>query len=137
MRASATKRKSAKIVIANTKAPNNTKKRTLNMDINKSKTTKLDHPALKTEIPSGLELKEGGLRLVSVTFGVTLYTNAFFTEISKRVLGCLERFLQLCPPENLRFYATTNMRMHKPVTKRTLGMLETWLKPGAPHMDLM
>jgi len=94
-----------------------------------------DHPNTPTVIPSGLELTEEGVRWVSLTFGVTLYTNVLFSEIPESVLGCFGKFLELCPQDHLRFYATTNMRRHKPVTKRTFGMLETWLKPGAPPRE--
>ncbi len=87
--------------------------------------------------PDGLDSSEDGVRLVSLTFGVTLYTSVFFTEISKQVLACFEMFLRLCSRDQLRYYATTNMRMHKPITPRTFGMLETWLKPGAPPMDFI
>jgi len=42
-----------------------------------------------------------------------------------------------CPQSALRFYATENMRHHKPVTKKTFGMLPTWLKPGAPPREFI
>jgi hypothetical protein len=35
----------------------------------------------------------------------------------------------------LRFYATENMRRHKPTTKAVFRMLPTWLQPGAPPRE--
>jgi hypothetical protein len=88
-------------------------------------------------IARGLELTaDDGVRLVSLTFGLTLYTERLFSQVSDSVLRCHDRFLQLCPPDRLRFHATGNMRRHKPVTKRSPGMLKGWLKPGAaPRKD--
>ncbi len=82
-----------------------------------------------------LDLIANGARLVSLTFSVTLYTDVLLSSIPQPVLGCFEKFLQLCPPERLKFYATENMRQHKPVNKRVLNMLATWLKPGAPPRE--
>lgn len=83
-------------------------------------------------IPAGLELEEGGARLVSLTFRLTLYTDVLFSSVPDAILACYERFLRLCPPERLKFYLTETMHQHKPVTKRALNLLGTWLQPGAP-----
>jgi hypothetical protein len=107
------------------------------MNAAKIKTDDAAMPDAANLMPPELELVKDGLRLVSATFGVTLYTNEFFQDIPQAVLGCFEKFQEFCPPENLRFYATTNMRAHKPVTKRNLAMLTAKLKPGAPPTDLM
>lgn len=85
--------------------------------------------------PADIEFAEEGMRCVSLTFSIALYTDALFSQIPEAVLECYEKFLQLCPRDNLRFYATTNMRRHKAVTNRTFGMLATWLKPGALPME--
>jgi hypothetical protein len=77
--------------------------------------------------------KEG--RLVSLTFSVALYTDVLFSSIPEAILGCYAKFLQLCPADQLKFYATENMKQHKPVTKRVLNMLNVWLKPGAPARE--
>src|SRR5437762_5691484 len=92
-------------------------------------------------LPTGLDLVKGGVRLTSLTFGIELYTNLPFSEFPEKLLQCHRKFLDICPADRLRFYATTNMRKHQPVTKRTFGILETWLKPGAPprqdiHLEL-
>jgi hypothetical protein len=79
-----------------------------------------------------LELVDDDVRLVSLTFGISLYTDRLFSTIPEAVLACQEKFLSLCPPAKLTFYSTENMRKHQPVNKRVLNMLETWLKPGAP-----
>jgi hypothetical protein len=81
-----------------------------------------------------LELNVEGVRLVSVTFGITLYTNQFFSRHGDAVLACYEKFRNLCPKDQLTFYATPNMRVHKPVTERVLRMLSVWFRPGAPPM---
>lgn len=91
----------------------------------------------KTHETEPLNLFEEGACLVSLTFGLALYTDAIFTEIPGSVLKCYEAFLRLCSKDNLRFYATENMRQHKPITSRTFGMLQTWLKPGAPPKDFI
>ena len=88
------------------------------------------------KIPPKLELVVDDERLVSLTFGLTLYTDQLFSAIPQAVLGCYEAFLSLCPPENLTFYSTENMTRHKPVTKRVLSMLETWFAPGAPAREM-
>lgn len=82
-----------------------------------------------------LELFQDNLQLVTLTFGIVLYTDALFSENANAINACYDRFLSLCPESELRFYATENMRRHKPVTKRALAMLPTWLKPGAPPRE--
>jgi hypothetical protein len=95
----------------------------------------------KTQSTSGpaplpeLDLVVDGARLVSLTFAVTLFTDVAFSTIPEAVLGCFERFLQLCPADRLKSYLTENMQEHQPITKRVLGMLRTWLKPGAPPRE--
>ncbi|GII05427.1 type VI immunity family protein [Planobispora takensis] len=84
-----------------------------------------------------LDLTRDGLKLVALTFGINLYTGVSFYDCPEAVLGCLDLFLHRCPPENLRFTATENSRVHKPVTERTLGLLNTWLKPGARRKACM
>jgi hypothetical protein len=82
-----------------------------------------------------MDFIEEDVLLVSTTFGVTLYTDRVFTEIPDVVLYCYEKFLDLCPKENLKFYASENMKRHKPVNDRVFGMLQTWLKPEAPGRE--
>jgi hypothetical protein len=79
-----------------------------------------------------LDFVSDSIKQVSLTFGITLYTDKVFSSFPDGVLGCFHRFLELCPPDQLKYYQTENMSRHKPVTKRTLGMLATWLKPDAP-----
>jgi len=76
---------------------------------------------------------DAGLKLVSLTFGVNLYTNQSFYAMPQEILQTFDLFLQRCPAQQLTFYATETMKEHKPVTKRTLGMLGTWLAPDAPR----
>mgnify|MGYP000698082756 CR=1 FL=1 len=83
-------------------------------------------------IPESLELSEEDVRWVSLTFGVTLYTDALFSEVPEAMLRSFNLFLNTIPPDSLRFYSTETMRKHKPITKRTFGMLEAWSRPDAP-----
>lgn len=80
-----------------------------------------------------LDLMRDGLKLVTLTFGIDLYTNASFYDHPEAALGGLELFYKWCPADQLRYYATETMSAHKPVTQRVLGMLPTWLKPDAPR----
>jgi hypothetical protein len=75
---------------------------------------------------------KGGARIVSFCCDVSLYTGADLSSIPEQVLYIYDRFLALCPPERLRWYATEHMSKHKPVTPRVLDMPRGWLKPGAP-----
>lgn len=86
-------------------------------------------------IEKDLELVKDGLRVVTATFGLTLYTGEIFSSIPKVILECFDRYRSLCPESEMKFYGTENMRRHKPVTKRTLSILPTWLKPGAPPRE--
>lgn len=82
-----------------------------------------------------LDLTKNGLKLVTLTFGINLYTGVSFYSCREAILDALDLFMKRSGPERIRFYATETMRAHKPVTKRVLAMPETWLKPGAPKKD--
>jgi len=84
---------------------------------------------------SDLELSVDGVRIVSVAFAISLYTDRLFSSIPDAVLKWQEAFLRLCPAERLKFYATENMKKHKPVSKRVFGMLEGWLAAGAASRE--
>jgi hypothetical protein len=84
-------------------------------------------------LPTELELFKEGLKLVSVTFGINIYTDVSFYDCAASVLESLRLFREHAPEEALKYHATETMREHKPVTKRALGMLPTWLKPDAPR----
>lgn len=76
-------------------------------------------------------------RLVAPCLHVALFTDMEFTAVSEQVLSVYERYLGLCPPGRLSWYATENMTRHKPATARTFDMLRGWLKPGAaPRKEL-
>src|SRR3954451_6817589 len=91
--------------------------------------------SLPPELPEDLELVKGNVKKVSATFGISLYTDELFSKIPSAILESFNKFQSLCPKEELRFYATENMSQHKPVKPKTLGMLATWLKPGAPERE--
>ena len=80
-----------------------------------------------------LDLDRDGLKLVRLTFGIDLYTNASFYDHPDAALAAFEQFLKWCPTNQVKFYATETMSSHKPVTKRVLEMLPTWLKPESPR----
>jgi hypothetical protein len=80
-------------------------------------------------------LADDGAKLVSLTSGVSIYTDRTLSEVPDRVLSVYEKFLTRCSPDRLRFYATENMRRHKPTTKAVFRMLPTWLQSGAPPRE--
>lgn len=82
-----------------------------------------------------MDFVQEDIRLVSSTFGVTLYTDQVFSKIPDVILFCYKKFLELCPRENLKFYATENMKKHKPVNKTAFNLLNTWMKSGAPSRE--
>jgi hypothetical protein len=84
---------------------------------------------------SQLDLTQDGLKLVALTFGINLYTGVSFYDCPEPVLKALDLFLERCPREQIRFFATETMRAHKPVTSNALKMPQTWLKPGAPTKE--
>ena len=72
------------------------------------------------QVPAGLEQRGDGDVLIAVpVFGLTWYTDKAFSTIPKSVLDVANRFFSLCPPEELRWYATENMSKHKAATKKT------------------
>lgn len=80
---------------------------------------------------------DDGVRLVSLVLGLTIYTNVNLSNQAKAILSAYDRFLEWCPRESLKFYATETMRQHKPIKKSTLSMLPTWLKAGAPEREFI
>jgi hypothetical protein len=76
-----------------------------------------------------------GVPVAVPTFGMVFFTDHEFTTIAESVLYVFDHFLKLIPAEELRWYATENMSKHKATTKRTTGMLQTWLSPGAPPRE--
>ncbi|TQF08733.1 DUF3396 domain-containing protein [Myxococcus llanfairpwllgwyngyllgogerychwyrndrobwllllantysiliogogogochensis] len=87
--------------------------------------------------PSELELIQDGIRLTSWVFGINLYTSRSFYDGSVGLLSAWDLFQTRCPPERLTFHATETMKAHKPVTKRVLGLLGTWLAPDAPRKNYL
>ncbi|MBJ6765997.1 DUF3396 domain-containing protein [Myxococcaceae bacterium JPH2] len=87
--------------------------------------------------PSELELIQDGIRLTSWVFGINLYTSRSFYDGSVGLLSAWELFQTRCPPARLTFHATETMKVHKPVTKRVLGLLGTWLAPDAPRKNYL
>lgn len=69
---------------------------------------------------------EDGVRRASLTFSISLFTGATFAEMPHAPARCLELFLALCPPQNLRYYATENMRKHRAINKKVLDMPALW-----------
>ncbi|MCL4738695.1 MAG: DUF3396 domain-containing protein [Burkholderiaceae bacterium] len=87
-------------------------------------------PALDHRDPDGV------LR-TSLTFSINLFAETSFLAIPDAVLRCQELFLQLGPRDKLRFYATENMRKHRPVNAKVFGMLELWLRAPQPKDDIV
>lgn len=90
-----------------------------------------------TSTVAGFNIREGDSRLVSVCCDGVLYTGQDLSAIPRSVLHIYEKFLSLCPPGVLRWYATENMTRHKACTPRALDMLRGWLRPGAPPRDVL
>jgi len=93
---------------------------------------------MNSELPSAsvlptLDLEQDGIKFVTLTFGINLYTNTSFYDCPEAILGALDLFCERCPPNQMRWYATETMRAHKPITTRAQNMPSTWLKPGAPR----
>ncbi len=80
---------------------------------------------------------EDGVRLVAFSVELVLYTNVVLSQHAHAVLTIYERFREVCPEGTITFYATENMRRHKPVSKSTFALLPTWLKPGAPAREFV
>lgn len=76
-----------------------------------------------------------GVAVAVPSFGMVFHTDQEFTQIAEQVLYVFERFRTMVPSDELRWYGTENMSKHKPVTKRTLNMLATWLAPDAPTRE--
>lgn len=82
-----------------------------------------------------LELRIDDARVVSLVFGISLYTDKPFSSIRQSILDASDLFFSHCPQEQIKFYATETMKKHRPVTKKTFGMLKTWLAPDAPPRE--
>lgn len=80
---------------------------------------------------------EEGIRRASLVFSVNLFTNVSFMAMPDALLRCQEMFFELCPRQMLRFYATENMRKHRPVNSKVFGMLELWLKNPQAKEDIV
>jgi hypothetical protein len=87
------------------------------------------------KVPDDIDLVRNGTRIAALTRGITLYTNKLFSTIPKSILACRDRYAALCPESEIKFYANENMTKHKPATRKTLALLDTWLKPGAPPRE--
>lgn len=75
------------------------------------------------------------VRLVSLVLGLSAYTEAPFSSMSAGVLSIYDDFLSRVGKSAFRFYATENMRSHKPISKSTLTMLPSWLSGDAPSRE--
>jgi len=86
-----------------------------------------------------LDHADDGIRMVSLVFNVTLYSDRSFRYEHESVMRVFEKYFEICPTDKFSYYATTNMRKHRAIGKRTFGTLASWMKPGAPRradMDL-
>lgn len=83
---------------------------------------------IQSLLPSLDHRDADGIRRASLVFSISLFTDVSFLAIPDVVLRCQEMFFEFCPREALRYYATENMRKHRPVNAKVFGMLELWLK---------
>ncbi len=86
---------------------------------------------MKPRVPPDLDAALDGVCVASPVFTINLFAKEPLSELGPAALAPFERYRELVGDEALRFYATANMSKHKKVTKRSLTMLKTWLKPGA------
>ena len=91
-------------------------------------------PATEDQSPQ-LSFAIRGTWAVVPCFGITLYTGEQLSRHGDAVLQAFERFSQLVPPQELRFYATETMDKRKPVGPRTLSLLANWLRPDGPARE--
>ncbi|HSI49047.1 MAG TPA: type VI immunity family protein [Ideonella sp.] len=73
--------------------------------------------------------------VVMPCFGIALYTGEMLSKHGDAVLKAFERFGQWVPASELRWYITETMNKRKQVTAKTLNLLPTWLRPGAPRRE--
>ncbi len=90
---------------------------------------------LNPKLLEDLELVRDGIPIVRLTFGVTLYAERPLSTFREGLLKAYERFLAMVGTKTLRFYATETMRQHKPIAKKSLGMLTSWFSPDAPPSE--
>ncbi|MBI4241709.1 MAG: DUF3396 domain-containing protein [Candidatus Rokubacteria bacterium] len=90
-------------------------------------------------VPEALRVndRETSLQVVSPAFDIVLYTNHNLSTVSEGILHAYDRFLTLCPAEELRWYCTETMRKHAACTDRALKLLRQWLRTGAPKRDVI
>lgn len=69
-----------------------------------------------------------GIRRASLVFSISLFTDISFLAMPDAMRHCQALFFEFCPAGQLRFYATENMRKHRPVNAKVFGMLDLWLK---------
>lgn len=86
---------------------------------------------MKVRVPPDLDATLDGVCVAWPVFTISLFAKEPLSELGPDALAPFERYRELVGDEALRFYATANMSKHKKVTKRSLTMLKTWLKPGA------
>lgn len=77
------------------------------------------------------------VRVVSLVFNVTFYFKKSFRQFPSEINTCLEKFLRLCPEEQIKFYRTGNMEAHKPVTARSFSALNRMIDPTSKQSKLI
>lgn len=76
------------------------------------------------------QIMHDGYRINSLTCSLTLFIGKDFRTIVEPLLLAYESFFRICPRERIRWYITENMSRYKPVTNRTFGLFEGWLRQG-------
>lgn len=86
----------------------------------------------------GLERFDGeanGKRVAAICFGITLFADRPVSSFYAGALKAFALYRKLVGDDALKVYATDTMRQHKPVSKRALTLLDTWLAPNAPARE--
>lgn len=70
-------------------------------------------------------------------FGISLFTHKLLSHSGQALVDAFERFGSLVPHSELRWYRTETMGARKPTSSKTMRLLPTWLRPGAPRREYL
>jgi hypothetical protein len=88
-----------------------------------------------SDLQSRFDCNNAEARVAALCFGITLFSDVPVSAYGAGVLDAFSLFREVAGPGAVKVYCTDTMREHKPVTKRALSLLDTWLAPGAPPRE--
>lgn len=86
-------------------------------------------------ITNALDYINEDIKLVSLVFNITLFSNCSFRTENQSVISLFDKYFDECPRDKVYYYSTTNMRKHRNITKKSFEMLSSWLNPEAPARE--